>query len=319
LVCFLISGFGMLKMKLLGIVSRALFGGVLIISASCAAVAQTGAAPAAPATPPSAQATPVTPAATQAAPPSAPTTAASRQLDYVLGPGDVVKISVFQNPDLTVEARVSESGDITYPLIGGVKVGGLTLQAAENLVAQRLREGNFILKPQVNMLLVQIRGNQVAVLGQVNRPGRYPLETFTMRVSDMVAMAGGVGPLGADTVVLVGTRNGQAFRREIDMSALFQQGVGADLTLSGGDVLYVPRQQTFYIYGEVQKAGSYRLEREMTVMQALATGGGLTPRGTVKGIRIHRRNAKGQVETIEPRMEDAVRPDDVLLVRESLF
>lgn len=318
----------MLMMKLAGIVSRTLFGGVLILAAACAAVAKTETPPPvvakieAPATIAQTETPPSQAQAAQAVPQAAtPTTAVpnTRPADYVLGPGDVVKISVFQNPDLTVETRVSESGEISYPLIGGVKVGGLTLQAAENLVAQRLREGNFILKPQVNMLLVQIRGNQVAVLGQVNRPGRYPLETFTMRVSDMIAIAGGVGPQGSDTVVLVGMRNGQTFRREIDISALFQQGLGADLTLSGGDVLYVPRQQTFYIYGEVQKAGSYRLEREMTVMQALATGGGLTPRGTVKGIRIHRRNAKGQIETIEPRMEDAVRPDDVLLVRESLF
>lgn len=245
--------------------------------------------------------------------------AGARPGDYVLGPGDVVKIAVFQNPDLTVETRVSESGEITFPLVGSVRVGGMTLAAAENAIAARLREGNYIVKPQVNIMLVQIRGNQVAVLGQVNKPGRYPLETFTMRVSDILAAAGGVSPEGADGVVLIGQRNNQVVRREIDVPALFLQGSGQDLQLAAGDVVYVPRAAKFYIYGEVQKAGSYRLERDMTVMQALSVGGGLTPRGTIKGLRVNRRNSKGQVESIEPRLEDAVRPDDVILVRESLF
>lgn len=244
---------------------------------------------------------------------------AVKSSDYVLGAGDAVKISVFQNPDLTVETRVAESGEITYPLIGSVKVGGLSLAGAESLIALKLKDGNFILKPQVTVQLVQIRGNQVAVLGYVSKPGRYPLETFTMRVSDVLAMAGGVTPLGSDVAVLVGTRDGKPMRREIDIPALFLQGEGQDMTLSAGDVLFVNQAPMFYIYGEVLKGGSYRVQRDMTVMQALATGGGLTPRGTVKGLRINRRNSKGQVESIEPRLEDAVRPDDVLLVRESLF
>ena len=107
--------------------------------------------------------------------------------EYALGAGDVVRITVFQNPDLTTETRVSESGAITYPLIGSVPVGGLSIGAAEKKIATMLREGGFVLQPQVNMLVLQIRGNQVAVLGQVNRPGRFPLETSNNKLSDMLA------------------------------------------------------------------------------------------------------------------------------------
>ena len=102
--------------------------------------------------------------------------------DYPLGAGDSIRIQVFQNPDLTVETRVSENGSITYPLIGAVDLGGLSIAAAEKKIADALQKGGFIRQPQVNIVLTQIRGNQVSVLGQVNRPGRFPLETANARV-----------------------------------------------------------------------------------------------------------------------------------------
>lgn len=239
--------------------------------------------------------------------------------DYVLGAGDGVRITVFQNSDLTTDARVSESGSITFPLIGSVKIGGLSIQAAENLIASRLKEGNFVLQPQVNLLLLQVRGNQVAVLGYVTRPGRYPLETFDTRLSDMLALAGGVAPTGGDLIVLQGVRDGKPVRYEIDIQKMFAEG-GAkyDMVLSNQDIIYVQRAPMFYIYGEVQHPGSFRLERGMTVMQALATGGGVTQRGTVKGLKV-RRQVNGKTQELEPHMDDVLQPDDVIFVKESLF
>ncbi len=240
--------------------------------------------------------------------------------DYKLGPGDAIRIVVFQNPDLTLDTRVSESGAITYPLIGGVQVGGLTIDAAEKRIARGLKDGGFVQKPQVNILLGQVRGNQVAVIGQVNRPGRFPLETFNTRVSDIVAIAGGVAPSGSDTVILTGVRDGKPFRKEIDLPAVYMEGrQNEDLIVSGGDVVYVHRAPMFYIYGEAQRPGAYRVERGMTIQQALAQGGGPTVRGTEYGIRVHRRNASGQIERISPEWHDPVLPDDVIYVRESLF
>jgi polysaccharide export outer membrane protein len=244
---------------------------------------------------------------------------ASERAEYLLGPGDVVRISVFQNPDLQLETRVSENGSITYPLIGNVPVGGLTLSAAEQRVAKMLKDGGFVVQPQVSILLLQIRGNQVSVLGQVNRPGRYPLETADVRLSDMLATAGGIAVTGADTVILTGVREGKPYRREIDIATMYLQGqTGDDVVLVGGDALYVHRAPVFYIYGEVQRPGAYRVERDMTIMQALATGGGLTPKGTQRGVRVNRR-AGGKVQSIEPSLDDLLKPDDVVYVKESIF
>ncbi|MCW7537312.1 polysaccharide export protein EpsE [Aquabacterium sp. A7-Y] len=240
--------------------------------------------------------------------------------EYVIGAGDVIRVNVFQSPDLSVETRVSESGNVTYPLLGQVQVGGLTVVQAEKRIADGLRSGNFVKQPQVSILLVQVRGNQASVLGQVNRPGRYPLEMANTKLSDLLAMAGGVAGAGADTIIVSGMRNGKPFRNEIDLPSIFVSGKsGDDIAIQNGDVVYVDRMPTVYIYGEVQRPGALRLERNMSVMQALATGGGLTQRGTEKGLRVHRRGPDGRVQVIQPTMEDILRDGDVVYVRESLF
>jgi polysaccharide export outer membrane protein len=251
---------------------------------------------------------------------SATSAFAEDKLDYPLGAGDVIRVQVFQNPDLTIDTRVSENGSITYPLIGSVELGGLSIAAAEKKIAAALKEGGFVQQPQVNIVLVQVRGNQVAVLGQVNRPGRFPLETFNTRVSDMLAAAGGATASGDDVVIVTGVRNGKPFRKEIDIPALYLSDKNeADLILSGGDTIYVHRAPVFYIYGEAQRPGSFRIEREMNIMQALAQGGGPTARGSEYRIRLHRKNAEGVIEKISPELTDPVLPNDVIYIRESIF
>lgn len=326
--------------------------------------------------------------------------------EYALGAGDVVRIQVFQNPDLTTEARVSESGEITFPLLGTVNVGGAGIGQAERKIAQGLVQGGFVQKPQVNIVLVQVRGNQVAVLGLVNRPGRFVIETFDTHLSEMLATAGGVlSAAGSGKAIITGQRDGQSFRREVDLAELFLlDKKEADLLVAKGDVIYivpgnqvsilgqvnrpgryaleeakmklsdalamaggvsvsgsdsailegvrdgqkfhkvvdiaaiymdensdmnpdvlagdsiyVHRAPVFYIYGEVQRPGSYRVERNMTIMQALAEGGGPTPRGTQRGLKLHRKNASGVVEKTSPALDELVQSGDVLYVKESLF
>lgn len=240
-------------------------------------------------------------------------------LSYRLGSGDVIRITVFQNPDLALETRVSESGTITYPLIGSVSLGGLTLEAAEKLIAKGLKDGGYVQAPQVNIGLTQVRGSQVSVLGQVNRPGRFPLETFNTRLSDVLAMAGGIAATGSDKVVITGTREGKSFRQEVDFPAIFNSGSQQDMFIAGGDVVYVNRAPVFYIYGEAQRPGAYRIEREMTVQQALAIGGGATQRGSDSRIRINRKGPDGKTKQISPELSDLVLPDDVIYIRESIL
>lgn len=247
-----------------------------------------------------------------------PPAAAAEQ--YRLALGDTIRISVFQSPDLSLEARITEAGVISYPLLGSVSLSGLTVAEAEQRIANGLRTGNFVKQPQVSITVVQARGNQVSVLGQVGRPGRYPLETGEVRLSDILATAGGVAATGSEVIVVVGTRNGQAFRAEVDLPTVFGANRrSADLLLLNGDVIWVERAPTIYMYGEVQRPGAMRLERSMTVMQALASAGGLTQRGTARGLRVSRKDASGVLREIEPAMTDVLRADDVVFVRESVF
>lgn len=240
--------------------------------------------------------------------------------EYQIGAGDNIRIVVFQNPDLTVETRVTENGTISYPLVGTVRIGGLTIPAAEQAIARALREGAFIQSPQVNIALLQNRGNQVSVLGLVGRPGRYPLETFTTRLSEMIAIAGGLVATGADSVILTGSRDGKPLRKEIDIASMFLDNkLQDDIVVAAGDVIYVHRMPVFYIYGEAQRSGSYRVERNMTMRQALVMGGGPSPRGTERRMRLYRRGADGRIEYSSPDLDDLVRSDDVLYVNESLF
>lgn len=247
-------------------------------------------------------------------------TATAEEQDYTLGAGDIVRVTVYQNPDLTTEARVSESGIITFPLLGSVQVGGSSPAEAERTIAEGLASEGFVRDPQVNVLLLEVRANQVAVLGHVNHPGRYPLETTNLRLTDLLAAAGGVAEEGAEVVIHIRETEDGTTRRAVDIPALFQDGaLGDNERLQGGDILYVARAPEFYIYGEVQRPGGFRLERDMSVMQGLALGGGLTSRGTKRGLRLHRRDGDGGVEVIEPELDDRLRPDDVIYVRESLF
>jgi polysaccharide export outer membrane protein len=251
----------------------------------------------------------------------AATAASAPKPEAILGAGDVVKITVFQQPDLTVDgARISEANQINFPLIGNVVIGGLSVSAAELKIAKLLRDGGFVLRPQVTIQVGQIRSSVISVLGQVAKPGRYPIETVGAKVSEMIAVAGGVVPGGADVVTLVGTRNGRAIKLDIDLPAILQSGKNElDLQVENGDIIYADRAPSAYIYGEVQRPGMFKLERGMTLMQALAQSGGLTARGTQRGIKVHRRDASGNVVIMDIGMNDPVGRDDVIYVKESLF
>ncbi|MGK5076160.1 polysaccharide export protein EpsE [Janthinobacterium sp. ZB1P44] len=239
--------------------------------------------------------------------------------DVQLGAGDVLKISVYGNPDLALETRVSEAGEITFPLVGNVALGGLSVSAAEKKLGGLLESGGYLRKAQVNIIVTQLQSQQVSVLGQVNRPGRYPIEG-KRSLMDMLAMAGGVGADGGDTVSLIRKRNGKTTREIIDIVDMVRSAdLNRDLDVAGNDVIFVERAPRFYIYGEVQRPGAFRLERSMTVLQALSVGGGLTQRGTERGIRIKRRDEAGKLQIINAKHDDLLQVDDMVYVQESLF
>jgi polysaccharide export outer membrane protein len=247
---------------------------------------------------------------------------AGSQSEYVLGAGDQLRISVYQNPDLQLDARINESGTISYPLLGVVKLGGLSVSEAEKKLAAGLKDGNFLKQPQVTILVMDMKANLVSVLGQVTRPGRYALGAGAGGEKLTQILAGGaVVGSGSDIIVITGLREGKPFRKEVDFPRVFASSNSEDdMVLHNGDTIWVDRAPLVYIYGEVQRAGSMGLLRDMTVLQALAAGGGLTQRGTERGIRVHRRDeVTGQVKVIQPGMNDKLQANDVIYVKESLF
>ena len=134
---------------------------------------------------------------------------------------------------------------------------------------------------------------------------------------DLLAEAGGVVTgIAADEAALV---RADGTKLEIDLYELFRRALGEQQPLAGGDTLYVPRAAQFYVYGEVQRPGAYRLERRMTVSQGISAGGGLTPRGTERRATVKRRGPKGGETEVDVKGPDLLQPDDVLFIKESLF
>lgn len=239
--------------------------------------------------------------------------------EYAISAGDLVRITVYDNPDLSTETRISSQGMVLFPLIGEVNVAGATAVEASTRIAKALEKGGFIKKPQVNLVVLDFKGKEVSVLGRCNRPGKFSLQQAS-KISDVLALAGGTTPDAADSLTLITRRNGKQEHIKVDLAALWREGGDQyDVEVVGGDLLYIPRESRFYIYGEVQRPGVFRLEPEMMLVQALSVGGGLTLRGTQKGIRILRRGTDGVMQTIEAKLSDSVLPDDVVYVKESLF
>jgi len=226
-----------------------------------------------------------------------------------LGIGDAVRITVFQQPDLTTETRISEKGTISMPLIGELKLAGQSQAEAAAQIAGKLKDGQFLKNPQVAVALTTVRSRQVSVLGAVARPGRYPLDDTSSQLSDVIAAAGGITAAGGDTVMVM--RGGKEERVPL-------LG-GKGYALKGGETINVERAPVFYIHGEVARSGAYRVEPNMTVMQAIAAGGGITPRGSDRRLKLRRVGEDGKLVERDASLRDPVKADDVIFVKEALF
>lgn len=238
---------------------------------------------------------------------------------YILGPGDTVRVTVYQNPDLTTVSRVSEQGTITFPLLGEVTLGGMTEREAQAKISQLLQKKNIIQSPQVTVFVEDYQSQRVSVLGYVNEPGQYAV-TGDSTVIDLIAEAGGISNDGGEKAIVIRKRQNATQKSIIDLYEIVQDSNSqSNLEVKVGDTIYIPQKELFYIYGEVRQPGAYPLKRQMTVMQALSVGGGLTERGTQRGLKIERRNAQGQTESLDAQLSDVLLPDDVVYIKESLF
>lgn len=238
--------------------------------------------------------------------------------DYVLGPTDIIKVTVYEQPDLTLTAQITASGQIVMPLIGAITVQGLTAIQAEAKIADALRKGGYVKSPQVTVTVQEFRSQQVAVLGYVKKSDKYSIDA-TSTIIDILARAGGVTEEAGDVITIVKNLKGKKSIHKVNLSSFYTGDLSQNIEITAGDLILIPKMETYYIYGEVGKPGAYRLERNMTLVQALSVGGGLTDRGTQKGILIKRQKGNGEIEELQADLNDRLAPNDVIYVRESLF
>lgn len=247
--------------------------------------------------------------------------------------GDLVRVSVYGQPDLMTLARVSADNTITFPFIGEVRVGGVSITEGQANIAAALVANDIVRDPQVNLLIEGVAaGDLVTVLGQVRNPGRYPLvdgaQIETRTLLDLLAVAGGTTDAASSRIAVFRSNgngdNGDAqsarTRSEVDLHELMNGGNlgSANLELRSGDIVVVPDEDVFYIYGQVSKPGRYPLLRDMMVMHAISVGGGLTDRGSETGLVMTRREDNRQ-QTRTVGLDAEVRPGDVIYVKESFF
>lgn len=260
---------------------------------------------------------------------AAATTPLAQVNNYVAGPQDVLAIGVYDQPDLTGKYTVEADGSFTFPLIGRVKAGGLTLREIEQLLQRELSNG-FLRNPQVSVAVADYRSQRVFVVGEVRSPGTYPL-TGDMTLIEALARAGSTTESAGGEALIVRPRANRAIEGptlpdqddaaeiiRVEIKALQGGQLSQNAQLRHNDTIFVPRAELVYVVGQVRSPGAYPLHKGTTVLQALALAGGLTDRGSTSRIRIVRQEDGKQVER-RASLEDPVRAGDSIIVLERFF
>lgn len=240
-----------------------------------------------------------------------------------VGPGDTLSITVFGQPELNAQVTIDGNGDIVVPFLGRTRVLDMAPAAIGQHIADGLRRNGYLQDPQVAVEVAQVRSRVVSVLGEVARPGRYPLEG-RLTLLEVLAVAGGLRDDAADTAVLL--RQGASptagqQRQEVyvgNQKSPVQQV--QDVELRSGDIVYVAQAARVYVYGEVLRGGAFAIEPGLNVMRALSLAGGLTQRGSQRRVTISRTDPdSGQVVRLRARLTDPVLAGDVIHVNERIF
>jgi polysaccharide biosynthesis/export protein len=250
--------------------------------------------------------------------------------NYVIGSQDVLSISVWDQPDLSGKFTVEADGSFTFPLIGRIMAGGLTLRDLESELRKRLADGYFK-NPQVSVSIEQYRSQRIFVIGEVRSPGAYPL-TGDMTLIEALARAGSTTMEAGGEAVIVRPPAGKAaiaplLPNQEDASEVVRVNIrdlqdgqrSQNIALQDGDTIFVPRAETIYVFGQVKNPGAYPLKSmDTTVLQALSLAGGVTDRGSTNRIKIVRIIDGKKVE-LKAKLGDPVKPGDTIIVRERFF
>jgi len=261
----------------------------------------------------------------------------SRTRDFSIGGYDILDVKVYEEPDLSREGiRVGSDGHISFPLIGRIKVEGLTTSEIERLISTKLAQGQYVLNAHVSVSVKDYKSKQFMVLGAVRSPGTYPVQAKE-RILDAISKAGGIDFTqgGKQGMVIrtehLGTDKEEKIVIRIDLSNLLKGGDQvSNLLLADKDLIYVPRAENFYLIGEVKQPGAYPyLEKEITLVEAISKAGGFTQLAARNRTRIVR--VENGVEKIIEINVDAITdggkkaqdvrilPGDVIVVPESFF
>jgi polysaccharide export outer membrane protein len=263
------------------------------------------------------------PAATGAAAPS-PTAADATADAYVVGPQDVLTVTVFGEAELSGKFPIEADGGFNFPLIGRVSAGGRTLRQVEETIRGKLADG-YLKNPQLTVSVEQYRSQRIFIVGEVRNPGTYPL-TGQMTLVEALATAGSAGANAADHALVVRGGNGRVAGAEdgrddvvrIDLRAFQAGSLAHNIALRDGDTIIVPQAETVFVFGQVNSPGAYPISKNTTVLQALALAGGVTTRGSTSRIRIVR-VVNGQEQEVRADLGNPVRPGDTIIVRERFF
>ncbi len=255
-------------------------------------------------------------------------TSAVAQTEYLVGPQDVLTITVYEQAELSGKFTVDADGTFDYPMLGRIKAAGLTVRALENEIKRRLT-GDYLKNPQVSVAIEQYRSQSVFVHGEVRTPGTYAL-TGDMTLIEALAHAGSTTATAGDEVLIVRPKSGagkgpvlpgqqpDAEVIRVSLKALQAGTLTGNISLHDGDTIVVPRAQPVYVTGQVKSPGAYGAEPGMTVLQVLALAGGVTDRGATGRIKIVR-VVRGKPVEIKAKLIDLVQPGDTVVVPDKYF
>ena len=246
----------------------------------------------------------------------------SELTDLLLGPGDLIEIRVFGAPELSDITRVSGAGEIRLPLAGTLKVAGESVETAQKQIEQRLLDGGFLRDPHVNILVKEFASQGISVLGEVAKPGIYPL-LGSRTLFDAIAAAGGTTNRAGRTVVIAHRGAQNSAETTIVLSKDAKDTAKQNVELRPGDTVIVSKAGIVYVSGDVKTPGGYLLDNNenLTVLQAIALAQGLNPTAASRSVRIIRKNS-GKLEEIPVELKqimEAKAPDISLESEDVLF
>jgi polysaccharide export outer membrane protein len=240
--------------------------------------------------------------------------------EYTVGDGDVLDIKVYENDDLATTVRVTANDTIRVSLIGEVDVSNLTVSEVASRIETLLADG-YLVNPQVDVFVKEYRSKKVIILGQVNRPGLFELQGKTTLL-EFISKAGGLtSDVGSTaTIKRKSVETGEDDNIEIDLNRLIKKGdTSLNVSIRDGDSVYISKADVYYVSGEVNKPGDYKLEDDITIIKAITTAGGFTKIAAEGKVKVNRVIDGQQLVLENVKMDMPVLPDDVIIVPESFF